>query len=114
MRQESPIALAQVADYFKALSEVSRLQILNCLRAGPHNVSEIVMLTGLSQANVSKHLKGLMQAGIVSRKPEGVSVFYQISDPFLFELCERVCDRLAVRLQEQTRQLQQFKSLQQR
>ncbi|MCU0551364.1 MAG: ArsR family transcriptional regulator [Leptolyngbya sp. Prado105] len=50
-----------------------------------------------------------MQAGMVTRYPEGINVYYQISDPMIFELCERVCDRLAIRLQEQTQQIEQLK-----
>lgn len=101
MSAPSVAALAHVAEYFKVLSEVSRLQVLNCLRSGPMNVSEIVEATGLGQANVSKHLKVLNQAGILSRRPSGVSVYYEIIDPLIFQLCDLVCDRLAERWQQQ-------------
>jgi DNA-binding transcriptional ArsR family regulator len=111
MSEISITALAQVAEYFKVLSEVSRLQVLNCLRSGPKSVTEIVEATGLGQANVSKHLKVLTQVGMVSRHPYGVSVFYQISDPVIFELCEVVCDRIATRLLEQVQQLEQIKEI---
>jgi len=105
----TPQLLLPVADYFKVLSEVSRLQVLCCLKTGTKNITEIVEETGLGQANVSKHLKVLMQAGMVSRQPEGINVYYQISDPMIFELCELVCDRLAIRLQEQTHQMEQLR-----
>ena len=105
------MALAPVADYFKVLSEVSRLQVLCCLKAGAKNVTEIIEETGLGQANVSKHLKILAQAGIVTRQPRGVSVYYEITDPLIFELCELVCDRLAQRLQEQSHQLKKLEAL---
>lgn len=108
MTDISPAALAQVADYFKVLSEVSRLQVLSCLRSGAKNVTEIVEATGLGQANVSKHLKLLVQAGMVSRQTKGVQVFYQIADPVIFDLCEVVCDRLAERLSDQVQQLEQL------
>lgn len=107
----TPLALSPIAGYFKVLSEVSRLQVLCCLRTGAKNVTEIVEATGLGQANVSKHLKVLMQAGIVSRHPEGISVYYQIADPMIFELCELVYDRLQTHLQEQTQQIEQLKML---
>lgn len=111
MLQSSPRVLAPVAEYFKVLSEVSRLQVLCSLKFGPKNVTEIVETTGLGQANVSKHLKVLMQVGIVVRHPRGISTFYQIADPVIFELCELVCDRLAVRLNAQTQQLEELKTL---
>lgn len=103
-----PEFLAPVADYFKVLSEVSRLQILSCLRSGPMNVSEIGEATGLGQANLSKHLKMLTEAEILSRQPQGVSVYYEIKDPMIFELCELVCDRLYERMQEQAERFKQL------
>ena len=106
-----PAALAQVADYFKVLSELSRLQVLCSLRSGAKNVTEIMEATGLGQANVSKHLKILAQAGIVSRSPQGVSVYYEIAEPFIFELCELVGDRLSIRLEQQSQQLKQLEGL---
>jgi DNA-binding transcriptional ArsR family regulator len=83
-----PSALAQVADYFKVLSELSRLQVLCSLKSGSKNVTEIMEETGLGQANVSKHLKILAQAGIVSRTPQGVSVYYEINVTDLSEIMQ--------------------------
>lgn len=109
--KNSATALAPVADYFKMLSEVSRLQILNCLKLGEMNVTQLSEETGLGQANLSKHLKILTQASILTRKPVGVSVYYEISDPMIFDLCELVCDRLTDRMQEQADRLHQLKAL---
>jgi DNA-binding transcriptional ArsR family regulator len=106
-----PSVLALVADFFKVLSEVSRLQIVCVLKSGPHNVSEIIEETGLGQANVSKHLKILTQAGIVTRQQQGTSVIYQIANPFVFELCQSVCDALATQMQQQNQQLAALQGL---
>jgi DNA-binding transcriptional ArsR family regulator len=111
MLQASPAALTPIANYFKVLSEVTRLQVLCYLKAGARNVTEIIEETGLGQANVSKHLKILMQAGMVTRHPRGTTVYYEITDPLIFELCELVCDRLEINLREQTRQLKQLDGL---
>ena len=109
----NPSALTQVADYFKVLSELSRLQVLCSLKSGSKNVTEIMEETELGQANVSKHLKILAQSGIVSRTPQGVSVYYEIVEPFIFDLCELVGDRLSIRLQEQSQQLKQLEGIRQ-
>jgi DNA-binding transcriptional ArsR family regulator len=103
--QLSPETLQLVADFFKVLSESSRLQIVCSLKAGQKNVSEIIETTGLGQANVSKHLKILAQAGIVSRQQQGVCVYYKIANAFVFELCELVCDSLSVQVQRQSEQI---------
>ena len=111
--QLSPTALGLMADFFKVLSEVSRLQIVCSLKSGSKNVTEIIEATGLGQANVSKHLKILSQAGIVSRRQKGVSVYYQIANPFIFELCELVCDALSIQIEQQNKQFEELGAIRQ-
>ncbi|MEO0757508.1 MAG: metalloregulator ArsR/SmtB family transcription factor [Cyanobacteria bacterium J06648_16] len=98
VHQLSPESLAQIANFFKVLSEPNRLQIVCTLKFGPRNVTEIIEQTGLGQANTSKHLKLLAQAGIVSRQQQGVSAYYEIANPAIFELCEIVCETLSIQL----------------
>ncbi|MBR8838644.1 MAG: helix-turn-helix transcriptional regulator [Stigonema ocellatum SAG 48.90 = DSM 106950] len=105
-----PAILMAVADYFKVLSEVSRLQILTCLKSGPMNVMDIAEVTGLGQANLSKHLKVLTQIGILSRQPKSTSAFYEIADPMIFALCELACDRISERVQQQAESLKALRS----
>lgn len=107
----SPIALSLMADFFKVLSESSRLQIVCAMKNGPRNVTQIIETTGLGQANVSKHLKILTQAGIASRQQQGPNVYYQIANPFVFELCDLVCDSLSVQFQQQTQHLEALKGM---
>nr|WP_216595773.1 metalloregulator ArsR/SmtB family transcription factor [Myxosarcina sp. GI1] len=102
-----------MANFFKVLSEVSRLQIVCSLKTGAKNVSEIVEETGLGQANVSKHLNMLTKAGIVAREQQGICVYYQITNHFLFELCDLVCDALSAQFQQQHQQLEMLKTLRQ-
>ena len=98
---KSATVLEAVADYFKILSEASRLQILECLRSGTMNVMELCEATGLGQANLSKHLKVMTQAGILTRQPKGTSAYYDIADPLVLEFCELACGRIGDRLQQQ-------------
>jgi DNA-binding transcriptional ArsR family regulator len=98
----------QVAEYFSILSEPMRLRILNLLREGEKCVQELVEATATSQANVSKHLKVMLQAGILSRRTEGTSAYYKVEDELIFELCNLVCDRLATRIEQQARHFRDF------
>lgn len=109
----SPTVLAMIADFFKVLSEVSRLQIVCTLKRGKKNVSEIIEITGLGQANVSKHLKLLTQAGIVTRTQQGVNVVYAIANPLVFSLCDLVCNSIATQLQQKNQHLESLKVFQQ-
>lgn len=113
MAKMSPSALNLLADFFKVLSESSRLNIVCALRTGRKNVSQIIEITGLGQANVSKHLKILAGAGIVNRTQKGINVYYQISNPFVFELCDLVCNSLSIQIEQQNQRLQQLKVMQQ-
>jgi DNA-binding transcriptional ArsR family regulator len=94
-------ALIHVADYFRALAEPSRLKIINALRDGEHNVGELTELCACSQANVSKHLTLLAQAGLVAREARGTSVYYRIADPTIYQLCDLVCGQLAQHFADQ-------------
>ncbi len=68
------------AKLFRGLADVSRLKILESLRAGPLTVSEVVAATGLSQPNVSGHLTCLHDCGLVNREQRGRQVFYFVAD----------------------------------
>jgi DNA-binding transcriptional ArsR family regulator len=83
--------LAAIAARFKVLSEPARLQVLDALRPGPLHVSALMDATGLNQANLSKHLRVLHAEGLVSRRRDGLFVFYQIADRSVLELCDLVC-----------------------
>ena len=90
----TPDILDLIAHRFKALGDPSRLQILNTLRDGELNVTDIVERTGLSQANTSKQLKQLHALGFVSRRKDGLFVLYRLADKGVFKLCDVMCERV--------------------
>jgi ArsR family transcriptional regulator len=104
-RELSDAALLLIAERFKVLSEPMRLKILHSLWDGEQTVGEIMLATGALQANVSKHLGILQQAGLASRRKEGVTVYYRIADESVFELCEVVCNSLHDKLVAQIDEL---------
>ncbi len=87
--------IERAAQRFKLLSEPVRLELLNHLqKEGEMAVNELVDATGHQQANVSKHLGLMAREGLVSRRKEGLYVYYRISDPTLSALCMLVCGQL--------------------
>ncbi len=94
-----PEALEQVAAYFQALSEPTRLQILNLLRSGERNVGELAQLCGYTSANISRHLAFLAQQGLVEREGRGTAVYYRIADESVYALCDLVCGSIARQLE---------------
>ena len=90
-------ALQLVAARFKVLSDPMRLRILQVLETGETSVSALSEAVESTQPNVSKHLKLMQEAGMLARRQEGNTVYYSISDPTVFELCDVVCSSLAER-----------------
>ncbi len=75
-----PQATALKAKLFRGFSDMSRLTILETLRDGPMTVSALVEKTGLSQSNVSNHLRCLLDCDLVVSTPQGRYTLYQLSD----------------------------------
>ncbi len=101
----SDAALEMIASRFRALSEPMRLRLLNQLMQGERSVGQLVETTASSQANVSKHLAVLRDAGLIAMRKEGVSTFYRIDDPVVHELCELMCSRLRREMENQNKAL---------
>lgn len=95
----SPQALALVARRFRALSDPTRLSILQSLFEGEASVQELCEKSGARQANVSKHLSILADQGIVGRRKKGLFVHYRIVDDSIYDLCKTVCGALADRFE---------------
>ena len=101
----SPELLMLVAERFRALAEPARLQILDQLRRGERTVGELTDATSLAQANVSKHLQVLFDAGFVSRRKEGLFVRYWLAHRDVVRLCDLVCGRLEAEADSRRRAL---------
>ncbi len=102
-----PILLEKVATRFKLLSEPIRLQLLNILMGkGELCVTELVEITGQTQANVSKHLNLLAREGILERRKEGLKVFYRIADPSIQQICAVMCERIKDEVEDLQKELQ--------
>ena len=81
-------AIGLMAAKFRVLGEVRRFKLIFAAGNGEKNVSQLIAATGLSQANVSKHLKILTDSGIFVRRKQGIYLFYSTTDSSVFKLCE--------------------------
>ncbi len=86
--------LEAIAETFAALADHSRLLILHTLQRHPCYVNELCEKTGLKQANASKQLGILRNAGLIDGQRQGNLVRYSISEPMIFEICELVCSKI--------------------
>ena len=70
---------ATTADAFNAVAEPRRRQILDVLAGGERAVNDIVLAVGLSQPQVSKHLRVLREVGAVEVREEGRHRLYRLN-----------------------------------
>ena len=80
MSGEDREASAVFARLFHALSEPSRLTILQHLSTGEHRVRDLVEHLGIAQSTVSKHLSCLLECGLVTVRAEGRASWYGLAD----------------------------------
>jgi DNA-binding transcriptional ArsR family regulator len=71
---------------FEAIAEPNRRLLLDLLRSGERPAGDLVEATGLSQPSVSKHLKQLRLAGLVSMRVDGQRRLYRLAPNKLAEL----------------------------
>lgn len=64
----------------RAAGEHTRLRLLTLCARRELSVSELTQILGQSQPRVSRHLKLMVEAGLLERFPEGAQVFYRLSD----------------------------------
>ena len=71
-------AIGEIAEFCAAFAVPMRLKILNALRHGEHNVSDLTARFECSQANVSKHLAVLRGAGLVRVRTDAQRRWYSL------------------------------------
>ena len=102
-KQITPKTLRLIAAKLQAISDPSRLSLLNELREGEKNVSSLVHATRMGQANVSKHLRVLREHRLVDFRKVGLQAYYRILDPVVFKLCNLLCNALRAELEQQSK-----------
>jgi ArsR family transcriptional regulator len=72
--------LRKTAELFKAVSDPTRLKIINALLLAEMCVCDIAALMDMTQPAISHHLKVLRQLQLVKYRREGKSVYYELDD----------------------------------
>lgn len=74
--------MRELTTLFKALSDETRLQMLGLLcRRGELCVCDFVEVLEISQSKASRHLRHLVNAGLLEDRREGVWVYFRVADP---------------------------------
>ncbi len=80
MDRSGQISTTDLVGALKAAAEPTRMRILLLLAAGELNVKDLTLILGQSQPRISRHLKLLVEAGLIERFREGSWVYFHISD----------------------------------
>ena len=107
----SDSVLELIGARFRALGEPSRLKLLRSLMGGEKTVGQLTRLAGLTQANASRHLQTLTEAGILARRKQGLNVVYFIEDDSIGTLCQHVCAMVQRRHASHAKTLRAVESL---
>ncbi|MFC5069301.1 ArsR/SmtB family transcription factor [Flaviflagellibacter deserti] len=79
-RESRQFPLPPLLSVLRAAGEETRLRILALLAQGELNVSDLTDILGQSQPRISRHLKLLVEAGLVERQREGSWAFFRLTD----------------------------------
>ncbi len=104
------VAAEQLALHFRVLSEPMRIRIVQLLHHGERTVSQVAEELGAAQANVSRHVHILRDAGIVALRHDGTAVWCAIRDSGAVAACDRVCRSLGQQLAGNARLARKLKS----
>jgi DNA-binding transcriptional ArsR family regulator len=92
--------LSLVAGRFRLLGDNTRLKLVLAVRDTELTVSQIAEAAGTSQANASKHLTALHEAGMIARRREGGSVHYRANGRVPYLLIDAVCTSIDTQARE--------------
>lgn len=70
--------MSETVRVFKALSDGTRLRILNILLERECCVCEVMQVLGISQPSASRHLSILHDAGLLKARKEGIWMYYAV------------------------------------
>ena len=81
-----------VSQTFKALSDPTRIRILNILCCEEHAVNDIADKLSLSQSSVSHQLRFLKNLRLVKSRREGTMIYYSSDDAHVMNLLHQAID----------------------
>ncbi len=85
--------MPELLEFFKALAEPKRLQIVGLLAQKAYTGEQLAALLGLSEGTVSHHLSYLVHAGLVSAEAQGYYSVYTLRLDRIHEIAERLLNR---------------------
>lgn len=99
------------AGIFRALGHPTRVAIIEFLQHGELSVGKLCAKVGIEQANASQHLAVLRNKHLVQSRKEGNQIYYQLRDPLLGEVLQKMRKYFFAHLKEAMQLLKDEKLL---
>jgi len=93
------------AEILKSVSQPTRLKIIEFLRDGERCVCEIFPAIGEEQSNTSRHLNLMLSSGVLSRRKDGLKIYYAIKHPEILTIVDLATEIMTNEIMGRTRML---------
>src|SRR5438270_10168609 len=92
MASATTMDIGRAAELFHALSDETRVEILQLLSAGERCVCELTDALDAAQSRLSFHIKVLKDAGLLTDRREGRWMYYTVNPAALAEMAELIAE----------------------
>lgn len=93
------------AEILKSVSQPTRLKIIEFLRDGERCVCEIFPAIEEEQSNTSRHLNLMLSSGVLSRRKDGLKIYYAIKHPEILTIVDLATEIMTNEIMGRTRML---------
>jgi len=80
------------------LADPKRLRLIDALRDSERSVGQLAETLGATYPNISQHLNVMRDAGLVTSRREGTTIYYRLAYPQILQACDIVHDVLRAQL----------------
>lgn len=88
------------ADFCKFMGNPKRIEMIFLLGESEMCVEELAIKMGISSSNVSQHLAGMREKGVVEVRREGVKMYYRLSNLKVLQACSIMRDAMYEQLEK--------------
>jgi len=96
------------SEILTAMGHPNRIRIMEFLKDGEKCACEIVPALKIEQSNLSRHMKILVQAGILNSWKDGQKVMYEIADKKFIKILDDISTILKNRIKNRMKMLQEL------
>ena len=98
------------ANICKTLANPRRLEIIAALREDELTATQLARRIHISKANLSQHMKILIEKGVVLSRRECLNVFYKLDDEIITKACDLMREVLIKNLEQNKTMLEDIKN----